>query len=132
MGIEKLHISFEYDVSAERIEALGLRRDIDPEWLEDGGDVILLDGKPAGWIRADGMGVIEALEIVPRIRGRGLTMDILHQYCGGSRFVARMPHAALRALARTHLVRNEGDGTYRVVPRCTARARFARHADYSL
>ena len=78
--------------------------------------MILLGGMPAGWIRADGMGVVEALEIVPRLRGKELAVRVLQEYCGGRTFVALMPNAAaLRALRRAASVQETEPGLYRII-----------------
>ena len=110
-------ISYIYDVSPARLKRLHLVNQLSQEFASDGGDVVLVDGKPAGWIKQDDMGVLEGIELLPQYQRQGLGKQILLNIFQGQPFKAFLPNDAGMALLKSYgQVQDIGDGYFRVDP----------------
>lgn len=84
-------LTYDNDLSASNLKRFGVVRDLNPD---NGGDLIRVNGQPAGWMHVSDDGVIDALEIKPEFRKQGVASNVLRDFAktqGSNRIKVFLP-----------------------------------------
>lgn len=117
------------EMESEELLAQGVVSPGMKEMAEDGGQVVYVDGKPAGWVFVDGDGVLQVLELLPAYQRKTVGYNVLKQLFGGEPFRAFNPNEAARGmLSKYGQLTDQGDGFWLVKPTPKSPAKPAEKA----
>jgi len=87
-------ISLEYDLAGieltDVLKKFGYKTELG-DFIDNGGDLILQNGVPVGWLYQNQTGVLEAMELFKPYRGRGIGKEVLDYVFEGQAFKAFLP-----------------------------------------